>query len=254
MMDNWGPPGVMIVTGGSRGIGASVSLLAAKRGYSVAVNFAENERAADLIVGDIRKAGAQAVAVQGDVSLEHDVRRLFETVDRELGSLAVLVNNAGITGGFSRVADVSAEMLQHVFAVNVIGSFLCAQEAVKRMSKQKGGKGGSIVNVSSRAAEIGGAGEWVHYAATKGAIETLTVGLAREVALEGIRVNAVSPGLIQTELHATAGAPDRGMRLASGIPIGRPGATEEVAEAILWLASSKASYVTGAVLAVAGGR
>jgi NAD(P)-dependent dehydrogenase (short-subunit alcohol dehydrogenase family) len=253
-MDDRSAPGVMIVTGGSRGIGASVALLAARHGYSVAVNFAANERAADLVVGDIRKAGAKAIAVQGDVSLERDVMRLFKTADQELGSVSVLVNNAGITGGVSRLAEVSAEMLHRLFAVNVIGSFLCAREAVKRMSERNGGKGGSIVNLSSRAAEIGGAGEWIHYAATKGAIETLTVGLAREVALEGIRVNAVSPGIIETELHAAAGAPDRVKRLGSGVPMGRSGAAQEVAEAVLWLVSPAASYVTGAVLPVAGGR
>jgi NAD(P)-dependent dehydrogenase (short-subunit alcohol dehydrogenase family) len=247
-------PGVMIVTGGSRGIGAAVSRLAAERGYAVAVNYAENERAADAIVADIRKTGMQAIAVQGDVSVEDDVTQLFQAVDRELGCVSVLVNNAGITGGFSRVADVSADMLQRLFAVNVIGSFLCAREAVKRMSRHNGGMGGAIVNISSRAAEIGGAGEWVHYAATKGAADTLTVGLAREVALEGIRVNSVALGLIETELHAAAGAPERTARLASGIPIGRAGDPKEVAEAVLWLASSNASYVTGAILAVAGGR
>ena len=253
-MDDRSAPGVMIVTGGSRGIGASVALLAARHGYSVAVNFTGNERAADLVVGDIHKAGAKAIAVQGDVSLERDVTRLFKTVDQELGSVSVLVNNAGITGGVSRLAEVSAEMLHRLFAVNVIGSVLCAREAVKRMSQRSGGKGGSIVNLSSRAAEIGGAGEWIHYAATKGAIETLTVGLAREVALEGIRVNAVSPGIIETELHAAAGAPDRVKRLGAGVPMGRSGAAQEVAEAVLWLASPAASYVTGTVLPVAGGR
>jgi len=254
MADDDGSRGVMIVTGGGRGIGASVSRLGARRGYAIAVNFAGNEQAAQAIVDDIRALGARAIAVQADVAREHDVVRLFEAVERKLGPPSVLVNNAGITGGFSRVADVSAEMLQQLFAVNVIGAFLCAREAVRRMSRQRGGGGGAIVNMSSRAATIGGAGEWVHYAASKGAIETMTVGLAREVAAEGIRVNAVAAGLVETELHAAAGEADRPRRLASGIPMGRPATTDEIAEAVLWFASPNAAYVTGAVLAVSGGR
>ena len=247
-------PNVMVVTGGGRGIGAAVSLAAARQGYAVAVNFAVNGEVAQTLVRRIGEAGGRAIAVQGDVSRDEDVQRIFETVDRELGVLTGLVNNAGITGGFSRVEDVSSQMLERIYAVNVIGSFLCCREAVKRMSTKNGGLGGAIVNISSRAAEIGGAGEWIHYASTKGAIETLTIGLAREVALEGIRVNAVSPGLIETELHAAAGAADRTSRLAAGIPIGRAGKAEEVADAVLWLASCGASYVTGSILAVSGGR
>ena len=245
---------VMVVTGGGRGIGAAVSLAAARQGYAVAVNFVENGDAARTLVRQIGLLGGRAIAVRGDVSRDEDVRQIFETVDRELGVVTGLVNNAGITGGFCRVEDLSSQTLERVFAVNVIGSFLCSREAVKRMSTKNGGLGGAIVNISSRAAEIGGAGEWIHYASTKGAIETLTIGLAREVALEGIRVNAVSPGLIETELHAAAGAADRTSRLAAGIPIGRAGKAEEVADAVLWLASCSASYITGSILAVSGGR
>jgi len=246
--------GAMIVTGGSRGIGAATARMAAARGYAVAVNYVSDATAAQRVVDEIAAAGGRAVAVQGDVADEQDVIRLFATCDRELGVLEVLVNNAGVTGGFSRVDELRVDTLSRVLAVNVIGAFLCAREAVRRMSTAHGGRGGTIINVSSHAAQLGSAGEWVHYAASKGALDTLTIGLAREVAREGIRVNAVALGLIETELHAAAGAPDRVERMAPTVPAGRAGTTDEVAESVLWLASPAASYVTGAIVAVAGGR
>lgn len=244
----------MVVTGGSRGIGAATARLAAAHGYAVAVGYLRDAESAAHVVTQIRAAGGRALAVQGDVAVEADVVRLFDEAERELGPLAALVNNGGITGGFARVEDLTVTTLERVFAVNVIGAMVCAREAVHRLSTRHGGAGGSIVNVSSRAARLGGAGEWVHYAATKGAIDTFTVGLAREVAQEGIRVNAVAAGLIETGLHAAAGAPDRTSRLAAGIPVGRAGTAEEVARSVLWLASEDAAYVTGAVLPVSGGR
>ncbi len=246
--------GTMIVTGSGRGIGASVARISGARGYAVVVNYARDECAALRVASEICGSGGRAIAIQGDVSREDDVHRLFDTADREFGPLKVLVNNAGITGGFSRVDEVSAETLSRVFAVNVIGSFLCAREAVRRLSTRHGGQGGSIINISSRAALIGGGGEWVHYAATKGALDTFTLGLSREVGLEGIRVNSVAPGLIDTEMHASAGASDRTRRLAQSIPMGRAGTADEVAEAVVWLASDAALYVTGANVAVSGGR
>jgi NAD(P)-dependent dehydrogenase (short-subunit alcohol dehydrogenase family) len=244
----------MIVTGGSRGIGAAIALMAAARGYAVALNYLAETAAATRVVDAIADDGGHAIAVQGDVADEKDVVRLFEICDRELGPLDVLVNNAGITGGFSRLENLTAATLSRVVAVNIAGAFLCSREAVRRMSTQRGGRGGSIVNVSSRAAQLGGSGEWIHYAASKGALDTMTVGLAREVANEGIRVNAVAPGLIVTDLHANSGAPDRISRMAPTVPAQRAGAAEEVAECVLWLASTAASYVTGSVLPVAGGR
>ncbi len=246
--------GVMIVTGGSRGIGAAIARMAATRGYAVAVNYVSDTRAAQSVVDSITRGGRLAIAIEGDVAVETDVLRMFETSDRELGAVDVLVNNAGITGGFQRVEEISAPVLTRVLATNVVGSFLCAREAVRRMSSRHGGRGGSIINISSRAAELGGSGEWIHYAATKGAINSLTVGLAREVAAEGIRVNAVAPGLIETDLHAAAGAPDRVERLSATVPVGRAGSADEVAECVLWLASPAASYVTGSILPVSGGR
>jgi NAD(P)-dependent dehydrogenase (short-subunit alcohol dehydrogenase family) len=244
----------MIVTGGSRGIGAAIVTMAAARGYAVAFNYLSDSAAAERIVDEVAGAGGRAIAIQGDVSIEKDVMRLFESADRELGALDVLVNNAGITGGFSRLAEVSGDSLSRVLAVNVAGAFLCAREAVRRMSIDRGGRGGSIINVSSRAAQLGGSGEWIHYAASKGALDTMTLGLAREVAHEGIRVNAVAPGLIVTELHANAGAPDRVARMAPTVPARRAGEAAEVAECVLWLASPAASYVTGSILPVSGGR
>ncbi len=253
-MSNQSECGTLIVTGASRGIGAAIAKLAAGRGFSVAVNFFTGEPEATVITEQIVSAGGRACAIQADVAREEDVIRLFETAERELGPIKALVNNAAITGGFSRVDSVSAKTLERVMAVNVTGTFLCAREAVRRMSTRHGGTGGAIVNISSRAAQIGSAGEWVHYAASKGAIDSFTIGLAREVATEGIRVNAVAPGLIDTGLHAANGAPDRLNRLTSSIPMQRPGTAPEVAEAVLWLLSPAASYTTGAILEVGGGR
>lgn len=243
----------LIVTGASRGIGAAVARLAAKQ-YSVVVNYARDEAAALEVLRQITSASGRAVAIQADVKVEADVLRLFEQAEKQLGPVRALVNNAGITGGFSRVETLTTETLVRVFAVNVTGTILCSREAVRRMSTRNGGQGGAIVNVSSQAAKIGGAGEWVHYAASKGAVDTFTIGLAREVATEGIRVNAVSPGLISTELHAMAGEPNRPERMAPTIPMKRPGTPEEVAEGILWLLSPAASYVTGVILPISGGR
>jgi NAD(P)-dependent dehydrogenase (short-subunit alcohol dehydrogenase family) len=244
----------LIVTGGGRGIGAAVSRAAAARGYAVAVNYTLDENAAESVAREIRAAGGRAAAIRADVAGEADVRELFERAERELGPLAALVNNAGVTGPLTRLDALEASDLQRVLAVNVAGTILCAREAVRRLSTRHGGPGGAIVNLSSRAAELGGAGDWVHYAASKGAIDTFTRGLAREVAAEGIRVNAVAPGLIDTDLHATAGAPDRIERLQGAIPMQRAGSAADVAAAVLWLLSSDAAYVTGAILPVSGGR
>jgi len=246
--------GTVIVTGASRGIGAAVATLAGARGFSVAVNFATGRSEAQAVAERVVSAGGRARAIHADIAREEDVVRLFETAERELGPIKALVNNAAITGGFARVDSVTPETLERVLAVNVAGAFLCAREAVRRMSTKRGGTGGAIVNISSRAARIGSAGEWVHYAASKGAIDSFTIGLAREVATEGIRVNAVAPGLIETGLHAANGAPDRLERLAATIPIQRPGTPLEVAEAVLWLLSAAASYTTGAILEIGGGR
>ncbi len=246
--------GALVVTGASRGIGAAVATLAGARGLSVAVNFSSGDAEARAIVEQIVSGGGRACAIQADMAREADIVRLFETAERELGTIKALVNNAAITGGFSRVDAVTASTLAQVMAVNVTGAFLCAREAVRRMSTRHGGTGGSIVNISSRAAHTGSAGEWVHYAASKGAIDSFTIGLAREVATEGIRVNAVAPGLIETGLHAASGAPDRLNRLAATIPMHRPGTALEVAEGVLWLLSPAASYTTGAILEIGGGR
>jgi NAD(P)-dependent dehydrogenase (short-subunit alcohol dehydrogenase family) len=253
-MTNKSEAGTLVVTGASRGIGAAIAMLAGKRGYSVAVNFCSAEAEAHAIADQIIDSGGRACPIKADVSCEQDVLRLFQTAERELGPANALVNNAAITGGFARVEFVTAETLARVMAVNVKGAFLCAREAVRRMSTRHGGTGGAIVNISSRAAQIGSAGEWVHYAASKGAIDSFTIGLAREVATEGIRVNAVAPGLIETGLHAANGAPDRLGRLAASIPMQRPGSANEVAEGVMWLLSPVASYVTGAILQIGGGR
>ena len=246
--------GTLIVTGGSRGIGAAICRAAAKEGYRVAVNFCANEAAAEALVREMEKAGGRAAAIRADIGREADILRLFESAENELGPLCALVNNAAITGGFARVDRVEAAMLERLFAVNTTGAILCAREAVKRLSTARGGKGGAIVNISSRAAKLGSSGEWVHYAMSKGAIDSLTVGLAREVAKEGIRVNAVAPGLVQTDIHEEAGDPERPVRLASTIPMGRAGSPEEIAAGVLWLISPAASYVTGAILDMSGGR
>jgi len=246
--------GTLIVTGGGRGIGAATARLAAMRGYAIAVNYAENAATASAVAREIQQENGRAVAIQADISQETEVVQLFETAERTLGRVSALVNNAGITGGFSRLEDLSAATLERVLAVNVTGAMLCAREAVRRMSKRRGGAGGTIVNISSRAAQLGSAGEWIHYAVTKGAIDTLTLGLASEVANEGIRVNAVAPGLVDTDIHAAAGEPGRPQRMAVGIPLGRVGTPEEIAEAVVWLLSPGAAYITGAILSVSGGR
>lgn len=242
---------VMIITGGGRGIGAATALLAAQRGYAVALNYLRNGEAAERVVEEI---GKNAIAVAGDVAAEADVVRLFKTVDEKLGRVTVLVNNAGIVDRGSRVEAMSAARIERMLAVNVVGSFLCAREAVKRMSRRHGGAGGAIVNVSSVAARLGGPGEYVDYAASKGAIDTFTVGLAKEVGPEGIRVNAVRPGVIRTEIHMTSGDPARVERIGASAPLQRAGEAEEVARSIVWLASDEASYITGALLDVSGGR
>jgi NAD(P)-dependent dehydrogenase (short-subunit alcohol dehydrogenase family) len=248
------PSGALIVTGASRGIGAAVARLAGSRGYAVAVNFSTGEAEAREVVDEIVAGGGRAAAIRADVSREQDIVRMFETAERELGPIKALVNNAAITGGFARVEDVSAAAIEKTFAVNVAGAMLCAREAVRRMSTKRGGSGGAIVNISSRAAHTGSPGEWVHYAASKGAIDSFTIGLAREVATEGIRVNAVAPGLVETGLHAANGEPGRLQRLMPSIPMQRAGQPEEVAAAVLWLLSPAASYTTGAILEVGGGR
>jgi len=244
----------MIVTGGGRGIGAATARLAAARGYAVCISYLRDRTAADAVVGDILRRGGRAVAVAGDVAVEADVLRLFETSDRELGPLTALVNNAGIVVTRSRVEAMSAERLKLMFMTNVLGPFLCAREAIRRMSTKHGGKGGAIVNVSSGAARLGSPGEWVDYAASKGAIDTMTIGLSKELAGEGIRVNCVRPGFVNTGIHAGAGEPDRIDRLRDSIPMKRGGEPEEVARAVLWLLGPEASYSTGAILDVTGGR
>ena len=245
---------VVLITGGSRGIGAATALLAAQQGHAVAVNYSANSLAADEVVRLIRADGGQAITVQGDVAREADVLAMFEKVDAKFGRLSALVNNAGVVDQTSRVDAMSMARLQRMFEVNVFGSFLCAREAVKRMSTRYGGGGGCIVNVSSAAAKLGAPGQYVDYAAAKGAIDTFTVGLAKEVALEGIRVNAVRPGIIETDIHASGGLPNRARDLAPQVPMQRAGTAHEVAEAIVWLLSKQSSYTTGTLLDVTGGR
>jgi len=245
---------VVLITGGSRGIGAATALAAARAGWAVAVNYHTNSLAADEVVRHIRAMDGTAITVQGDVAIEADVLAMFAKVDAKLGPLSALVNSAGVVDVASRVDAMGVARLQRMFNTNVIGSMVCAREAVLRMSTRHGGQGGAIVNVSSAAARVGSPGQYVDYAASKGAIDTFTLGLAKEVATEGIRVNAVRPGIIDTDIHASGGQPDRAKQVAPQVPMQRAGTAEEVAQAILWLMSPQASYTTGALLDVSGGR
>ena len=244
----------MLITGGSRGIGAATAKLAAAKGYSVAINYSSNHQAAKLVVQEIIDAGGKALALPGDVSQEDDVIAMFSKLDQQLGAITHLVNNAGILEKQAGLEEMNAERLNRVFSINITGSFLCAREAVKRMSTLHGGKGGAIVNLSSIAARLGAPNEYVDYAASKGAIDAMTVGLAKELAEQGIRVNAVRPGIIYTDIHASGGEPGRVDRLKSTVPMQRGGDSEEVAQAILWLLSEEASYTTGSFIDVSGGR
>ena len=244
---------VAIVTGGSRGIGRATSLAAAKRGYKIVVGYASNKAAADEVVAKIESSNGKAIAVKCDVGVEADILDLFKTADA-FGKLGVLVNNAGVVDMTARVDEMSASRLTRMMNINIVGSILCAREAVKRMSSKHGGTGGVIVNISSVAATLGSPGQYVDYAASKGAIDTFTVGLAREVSAEGIRVNAIRPGLIDTEIHASGGEPGRAQKLAHMVPMKRVGTAEEIAKAVVWLMSDDASYVTGTIFDVSGGR
>ena len=245
---------ILLITGGSRGIGAATALLAAQQGFAVAVNFARNASAANGIVRRIQDTGGTAIAVQADVAQEPQVIAMFEEIDARLGQLTALVNNAGVVDVATRVENMTLERLKRMFDINVFGSFLCAREAIKRMSTRHGGSGGAIVNVSSVAARLGSAGQYVDYAAAKGAIDSFTIGLARELAQEGIRVNAIRPGIVDTDIHASGGQPERAQQLASSIPMQRAGTAQEIAQSVVWLLSDQSSYTTGALLDVAGGR
>jgi NAD(P)-dependent dehydrogenase (short-subunit alcohol dehydrogenase family) len=245
---------VLVITGASRGIGAATARIAATRGYSVCVNYRSNRAAADRVVDEIRSDGGSAIAVQADVALEDDVVRLFRIVDEQLGTLDALVNNAAILERQSRADEMDAARISRILATNVTGALLCAREAIRRMSTRHGGRGGAIVNISSMAALFGGPNEYVDYAASKGAVDTITIGLANELAQEGIRVNAVRPGIVYTDIHASGGEPGRVDRVKAVIPMRRGGQPEEIAHAILWLLSDEASYSTGAFINVSGGR
>lgn len=245
---------VVLITGASRGIGAATALLAAEAGYAVAVNYSANSLAADEVVRQIRAAGGTAMSVQADVADEAQIMAMFDKVDAKLGRLSALVNNAGVVDATSRVDAMSMARLKRMFDINVLGSLVCAREAVRRMSTRHGGEGGAIVNLSSVAARLGAPGQYVDYAAAKGAIDSFTVGLAREVASEGIRVNAVRPGIIETEIHASGGLPHRARDMAPSVPMQRAGSAKEVAQSIVWLLSPASSYVTGTIIDVTGGR
>ncbi|WP_458095682.1 SDR family oxidoreductase [Roseomonas sp. WA12] len=246
--------GVVVITGSGRGIGAAAARLAARRGHAVLINYAEREDRAREVAEEIRTGGGRAALARADVSREEEVEAMFATADRELGPMTGLVNNAGITGPATRTEDYDAATIRRILDVNVTGTFLCTQAAVRRMSTKRGGAGGAIVNLSSVAATIGGGGQWTAYAAAKGAVNSLTVGLSKELAPEGIRVNAILPGLIDTEIHAAAGLGDRLAKIGPTIPMGRVGTAEECAEAILWLLSGEAAYMTGALIPITGGR
>jgi NAD(P)-dependent dehydrogenase (short-subunit alcohol dehydrogenase family) len=248
------PHPCVLITGASRGIGAAVARLLASQGRPVVVNFSSNQSAAESLVSTIIANGGKALSVQADLRSEQDILRLFNTAIKTYGRIAGLVNNAGITGGFSRVDAIQRDNIDDMLRVNVTGLILCCREAVKHMSTRHGGSGGAIVNISSLAARTGGANEWVHYAASKGAVNTFTIGLAREVADEGIRVNAVAPGLIETDLHASSGRPDRLQQMAPSVPMKRAGSADEVAAGVAWLLSDEASYTTGTILEIGGGR
>lgn len=245
---------VMVVTGSSRGIGAATALMASRRGYAVCINYVSNGQAAEQLRAQIAAEGGEAIVAQGDMSVEADVLRLFAGVDARLGPITALVNNVGVLDRQCRLSEMSAERMQRVFTTNIMSAFLCAREAVKRMSTRAGGHGGGIVNVSSGAARHGGANTYVDYASSKGALDVMTLGLSKEVAEEGIRVNCVRPGVTDTEIHASGGMPDRVARMASALPQGRAARSEEIAESILWLLSPRSSYVSGAILDVAGSR
>ena len=246
--------GALIVTGGGRGIGAAICRAAARDGWPVVVNYGQSQEAAERVAAAIVACGGRAVAIGADVADEAAVVAMFDEADALFGKISGVVNNAGITGGFSLAGDVELDRVRRMLDVNVVGTILCCREAVRRMSTARGGNGGVIVNISSLASRTGGSGEWVHYAASKGAVSTLTIGLAREVANEGIRVNAVAPGLIESDLHADNGDPGRPARMAPSIPMQRSGEPEEIAEGVVWLLSSAASYVTGTILEIGGGR
>jgi len=244
----------LLITGGSRGIGAACALLAARQGWDVAINYTRDQAAAEAVATQVRALGRRALAVRADVADEAEVLAMFAAVDRELGALHGLVNNAGVVDVAARVDEMSVARWRRMFDINVIGSLICAREAVRRMSTKHGGRGGAIVNLSSAAARLGAPGQYVDYASAKGAIDTFTIGLAREVAAEGVRVNAVRPGIIETEIHASGGQPDRAAQMAPQVPMRRAGSADEVAQAVLWLLSDAASYSTGTIIDVTGGR